>query len=291
MRTQKSAGFTLIELSIVLVIIGLIVGGVLVGRDLINAAKLRATISQIEKLKTAATTFKIKFNALPGDIQASQAAAFGFAARTGGTGDGDGDGFIEGCGQTPGNGPLLGCETVFFWTDLAKAGLISGTFTTNTDAAIAGLASSAQFAPYLPPTPFGGRSYLFVYGSADGAGTMPGPQNYIELLVVDDTIAGGQLQNNIGANALPLSPYTAWSIDNKVDDGLPCTGHVIGTRISLPAPTGGFCLQTLTIPGYQPDSFDCWGAATNPYTYALTSTNPPSNYPYLTCGLQFDAQF
>jgi prepilin-type N-terminal cleavage/methylation domain-containing protein len=46
---QGASGFTIIELSIVLVIIGLIVGGVLVGRDLIKAAEVLATISQIEK--------------------------------------------------------------------------------------------------------------------------------------------------------------------------------------------------------------------------------------------------
>jgi prepilin-type N-terminal cleavage/methylation domain-containing protein len=48
-QSALSAGFTLIEISIVLVIIGLIVGGVLVGHDLIRAAGVRATISQVEK--------------------------------------------------------------------------------------------------------------------------------------------------------------------------------------------------------------------------------------------------
>ena len=54
-------GFTLIELSIVLVIIGLIVGGVLVGQDLIYAAKVRAQATQFERLKTAVYTFQGKY--------------------------------------------------------------------------------------------------------------------------------------------------------------------------------------------------------------------------------------
>lgn len=49
LQMKNQSGFTLIELSIVLVIIGLIVGGVLVGRDLIKAAEVRAQVSQIEK--------------------------------------------------------------------------------------------------------------------------------------------------------------------------------------------------------------------------------------------------
>ncbi len=53
-------GFTLIELSIVLVIIGLIVGGVLVGQDLIKAAETRATVGQVEKYNAAVNTFRTK---------------------------------------------------------------------------------------------------------------------------------------------------------------------------------------------------------------------------------------
>src|SRR5471030_1667850 len=100
-RERKSErGFTLIELSIVLVIIGLIVGGVLVGQDLIRAAEVRATIAQIEKYNTAVNTFRGKYNALPGDMNASTATAFGFSPRaTAGTaGLGDGNGVIEGLG-------------------------------------------------------------------------------------------------------------------------------------------------------------------------------------------------
>lgn len=75
------SGFTLVELSIVLVIIGLVAGGVLVGRDLIAAATIRSTISQIEKYKTAVNTFRGKYGYLPGDIPADQAAQTGLAAR------------------------------------------------------------------------------------------------------------------------------------------------------------------------------------------------------------------
>lgn len=79
----NALGFTLIELSIVLVIIGLVIGGVLVGRTLITSAEIRGTISQIEKFDTATNTFRLKYGYLPGDIPPTSAAAFGLLQLTG----------------------------------------------------------------------------------------------------------------------------------------------------------------------------------------------------------------
>src|ERR1700727_1841102 len=109
-------GFTLIELSIVLVIIGLIVGGILVGQSLIAAAGIRATISQIEKYNTAANTFREKYGYLPGDIPATPAAQFGFIARGTGRGEGDGNGIIEDGANGLAGG---GAEQLVFWVDLS----------------------------------------------------------------------------------------------------------------------------------------------------------------------------
>ncbi len=95
-RIIANKGFTLIELSIVMAIIGLMVGGVLVGRDMIHAAEVRATVSDIEKLKTSINAFQIKYNCLPGDCPKAQ---FFFGASgvcpdvdANGTCNGDGNG-------------------------------------------------------------------------------------------------------------------------------------------------------------------------------------------------------
>lgn len=93
---QRRGGFTLIEMSIVLVIIGLIVGGVLVGQSLIAAAGIRATITQIEKYNQAANTFTGKYGYLPGDIKDPGASMFGFLPRGSQPGQGNGDGVIAG---------------------------------------------------------------------------------------------------------------------------------------------------------------------------------------------------
>lgn len=68
---MKNKGFTLIELSIVLVIIGLIVGGILIGRDMIRAAEIRSLISEKNQYIVATNNFRNKYNAMPGDIAAS----------------------------------------------------------------------------------------------------------------------------------------------------------------------------------------------------------------------------
>jgi len=79
-------GFTLLEFSIVLVIIGLIIGAIMVGKDLIRTAENRAFFSQIEKYNSAVNTFKLKYNCLPGDC--ANGTSYGFSRN------GNGNGFV-----------------------------------------------------------------------------------------------------------------------------------------------------------------------------------------------------
>jgi prepilin-type N-terminal cleavage/methylation domain-containing protein len=103
--SHGAAAFTLIEFSVVLVIIGLIVGGILVGRDLIATAEVKQIITDVEKFKTATYTFRDKYSCLPGDC-ANATTFFGISSTgcqtaathsghvtaTGGTGTCNGEG-------------------------------------------------------------------------------------------------------------------------------------------------------------------------------------------------------
>ncbi|OUS10378.1 prokaryotic N-methylation site [Gammaproteobacteria bacterium 53_120_T64] len=111
---NKQSGFTLVEIAIVLVIIGLILGGVLKGQVLIDNAKYKNFVKQVESYRAGVYTFQDTYRALPGDIGVISALD---AAATAG----DGDGAIEGA-ECSTNGE----ESCLVWSHLRYAGIIAG---------------------------------------------------------------------------------------------------------------------------------------------------------------------
>ncbi len=235
MRGQSSpkSGFTLIELSIVLVIIGLIVGGVLVGQDLIRAAAVRATISQIESYNTAVNTFQAKYDALPGDISATNAIAFGlspslaFRTTTGIT-FGNGNGILE---SYYGTGHASGGETSLFWADLAAASLIADMPKNSTDSQTC---SATAGILCVVPAKVGQGNFVYVMsGGCFATACQVGPWvsngiNYFGLSAAPAYVGGGNDISNPG-----ITVAQAYAIDAKMDDGLPQSGRVIAAYENL----------------------------------------------------------
>jgi prepilin-type N-terminal cleavage/methylation domain-containing protein len=153
-------GFTLIEIAIVLVIIGLLLGGVLKGEELIRAARVRNIISEEQGIKAAFYGFQDRFRALPGDY-ASASTNMNCGATT--CVDGDGNGRIE----AP-NGASLH-EEIMLWTHLTAAGFINGSYN----------ATVADTAPTDANNPKNAYSiYLQVaYDNNYGNGTPPNRHN------------------------------------------------------------------------------------------------------------------
>jgi prepilin-type N-terminal cleavage/methylation domain-containing protein len=213
------SGFTLVEIAIVLVIIGLIVGAILVGRDLIEAAKINAQIAQINSYNTAVHAFESRYDALPGDISDPAATRFGFAARGSGGADGidgagDGNYVIEGIMSV--NTPNTNCglcvptgETTAFWSDPLGTNIGITTVMGN---AGPGQITAATMPQWLPRAKLGNNNYVYVY-SQNGT-------NYYGVSAVTDYF-WSWLGSTPGATAAQAA-----AIDKKMDDGLPLSGSV-----------------------------------------------------------------
>jgi len=247
------AGFTLVELAIVLVIIGLVVGGVLVGQDLIQAAMIRSQISQIEKYQVAVNSFKLKYGYLPGDIPDPTASAFGFVARGTNLGQGDGNGLIQGnCSYQGGSfcSPFVSPfslsaiqasgENPMFWEDLSTAKLIEGNFSTasccsSTMPAQGSISetSTPALKDYFPRAKLG-ESYFIRVGNGGPqyfSGLSLTQKNYFDLSYRPTTDQG----SSEGRPKIPVR--VAYNIDNKIDDGLPQSGNVLASVLYAPSAT------------------------------------------------------
>ena len=111
-QINPQSGFTLVEIAIVLVIIGLLLGGVLKGQELITSAKVRSLNDKLSGTTAAWFAFQDRFKAIPGDY----GNATSTIAATG-VGDGDNDGIVD-----------SNNERGDVWAHLAAAGMISGSF-------------------------------------------------------------------------------------------------------------------------------------------------------------------
>lgn len=223
-------GFSLVELSIVLVILGLLTGGILTGQSLIRAAELRKIPLEKEMLATSFLTFKDRYFYLPGDMP-NATDFWGSAGGNGTVGDGCESGAGTGTQTCNGNGdgaiyqinPAAPGgqynERFMLFQHLANAGLIEGSYT--------GRAGSNTKTEFLPENAFYSKgisnaSYEFNsigYNSGNAA-------NF--AYYYGNRIMFGSVRENGGPWDAVLTPEESWNIDKKIDDGLPASGNLIG---------------------------------------------------------------
>ena len=119
-------GFTLVEIAIVLVIIGLLLGGILKGQEMITQAKIKNVINDFNGITVAITSYQDRYRALPGDDK-NATARWTIQAPA----SGDGNGVIAGlynANDTSGTGgaPAAAAESNLFWQHLRIAGFVPG---------------------------------------------------------------------------------------------------------------------------------------------------------------------
>jgi prepilin-type N-terminal cleavage/methylation domain-containing protein len=211
MRKQQS-GFTLIEIAIVLVIIGLLLGGVLKGQELITAARVRNLISTQDGIKAAYFGFLDRYRALPGDY--SQANAVANIPGCSGCFGGDGNGQIQ-----------TTAESIHVWEHLSKAGFITGSY-------VSGSATPTAGTDNTPANPYGSLIQL-IFDNVYREGTA-------------DT---GSTRHNLKTGINIPSDIMA-EVDRKIDDGLADRGQMrhstfnSGGTFANCTGTGGVWLST-----------------------------------------------
>jgi len=192
--SKHSSGFTLVEMAIVLVIIGLLVGSVLSGQELIQSARVRNLISQQDGIKAAFFGFQDRYRALPGDYSAANA---NIACTPGPCINGNGNGRIE-----AGGGAAIH-EEILAWNHLTAAGFINGSFT---------MASSSVATPApanTPVNPYGAYMQVAYDGLWGVSSNELGPNK-----VFKHSVKTG--------NQIPVEVIA--EVDRKIDDGRPYSG-------------------------------------------------------------------
>lgn len=214
-RIHAQSAFSLVELSIVLVILGLLTGGILGGQALIRAAELRAVSTEYNRYVTAVQTFRDKYFALPGDMRNAtsfwgdnntQCPDAAITNGNPGTCNGNGD-----------NNWGVANEQFLVWQHLANAGLIEGTYTGITGTANADDYEIPGNAPLskLSNSGWAARSAFNHIGDVDAFAADYGNMFHLGAIVANGV-----------PNGPNLKPEELWNIDTKMDDGRPGYGKV-----------------------------------------------------------------
>ena len=237
--TASESGFTLIEMSIALVIIGLLVGAIVVGAQMVGTAAIRAQVSQITNYTTTVNAFKTKYACLPGDCNKAEAFGLGSSANPGRNGNGDeaityaGGAFVDGfVNRSDVIATYWYPESLNFWYHLQQSGHLEGGYSGWTSGMTWDGPTQTET---TPPAAAGNAARIMVSNFYCANANCRAARNGFYLF---------QPGTAHGTTRTGIKPSVARAIDTKMDDGLPFTGNVGCTNISALAPGTGIAIAS-----------------------------------------------
>jgi len=234
--SKKQSGFTLVELAIVMIIIGLLIGGVLKGQQLIQNAKTTAVINEIKSYQAAFNSFQDTYGAVPGDMRGARDRISGCNDDNNCEG-GNGNSLIDPTGSASNIITARGRlnhsgfpEPSQAWKHMALANLITGV---QSDADVTVPEQLAWGSSHPASSARGGWELMYIMSSVVTG--FPGNTSGHMLRLTNQGVDGGAANSSIGfrAGVNPLSPLEASNIDRKIDDGLPASGSFRASLVTI----------------------------------------------------------
>ncbi|MCH2546218.1 MAG: prepilin-type N-terminal cleavage/methylation domain-containing protein [Alphaproteobacteria bacterium] len=214
---QFQHGFTLVEISIVLVILGLVAGGIFAGQSLLHSYELRSIVNEKEKYVAMVNSYTTRYNAYPGDHATAtdnwgiSTACSGADTSMSATCSGNGNGVYE---KYDVSGDAIN-ETLLAWQHLSNAGLVDGTYSGLND----GLTQIVG--QNVPEGKIGSARWLF--GTYGQLVYFSSGSDWSYVGMSSRTLEYSGEPDSDGINPI-ISAADTLGIDIKIDDGKPLKG-------------------------------------------------------------------